>query len=103
MVKLNFKKGQIRFPYGSYDRIGWLIQHCSSMDIKPSLSKYGDHSIHYVKNGPNDGFMALLNAYLAYKFHISNAFKEKNSLLISNAEQDAVAIPVVGGYIKRRM
>jgi ssDNA-binding Zn-finger/Zn-ribbon topoisomerase 1 len=97
------KKGQIRFPYGSYDRIGWLIQHCSSMDIKPSLSKYGDHSIHYVKNGPNDGFMALLNAYLAYKFHISNAFKEKNSLLISNAEQDAVAIPVVGGYIKRRM
>jgi hypothetical protein len=75
------KKGLIRFPLGSYDYIAWLIQHCSSMEIKPSLSRTGDVTPHYVKSGPNDGFMALLNAYIAYKFYLTKGFKIKNPLL----------------------
>jgi hypothetical protein len=66
------KKGIVRFPYGDYEKVAWLIDHCCSMELKPSISKYGDHTVHYVKGGtPNDGFMALLNAYLAYKFLIN--------------------------------
>jgi hypothetical protein len=70
------KKGSIRFPLGDYEQISWLIAHCTSMEIKPSMSRGGDFEAHYIKGTiPNDGFMALLNAYLAYKFYISNGFK----------------------------
>jgi hypothetical protein len=76
------KKGNIRFPLGSHEQLGWLIDHCASMEIKPSISKFGDHSIHYVKGGtPNDGFMALLNAYIAYKFIVTKGFSTNNPLL----------------------
>jgi len=76
------KKGQIRFPFGSYEQVAWLVEHCASMEIKPSLSKTGDHSIHYVKgSSPNDGIAALLNAYIAYKFILTNGFSIKNPLL----------------------
>jgi len=69
------KKGKIRFPLGSYERVGWLIQHCCSMEIKPTSDSTGNASFNYVKGStPNDGFMALLNAYLAYKFDITNGF-----------------------------
>jgi len=74
------KKGEIRFPFKDYEKIAWLIDHCSSMEVKPSISKTGaDPVIHYVKGStPNDGFMALLNAYLAYKFMISKGFTINN-------------------------
>ena len=77
------RKGQVRFPYGDYEKIAWLIDHCCSMEIKPSLSKTGaDPTIHYVKGStPNDGFMALLNAYIAYKFIITSGFTNNNPLL----------------------
>lgn len=79
------KKGQVKFPLGSYDHIAWLIEHCSSMELKPSISRYGDHSIHYVKGStPNDGLSALLNAYLAYRFMITKGFKIKNPHLMSD-------------------
>ena len=40
------------------------------------MSRGGDYEAHYVKGStPNDGFMALLNAYLAYRFYVSNGFK----------------------------
>jgi hypothetical protein len=95
------KKGKVRFPYGDYEKIAWLIEHCSSMEIKPSISKYGDHSIHYVKGGtPNDGFMALLNAYLAYKFIVSRGFTNSNPLTqtVKNANKPMV----LSGYVPRR-
>jgi len=75
------KKGLIRFPLGSYEQIAWLIQHCSNMEIKPSVSRSGDVSPHYIKSDVNDGFMALLNAYIAYKFYISKGFQIINPLL----------------------
>jgi hypothetical protein len=73
------KAGKIRFPYGSYEQIGWLVQHCCSMEIKPTIDRSGNVGIRYVKGStPNDGFMALLNAYLAYKFDITKGFEIKN-------------------------
>lgn len=95
------KKGMIRFPYGDFEKIAWLIEHCSSMEIKPSISKYGDHSIHYIKGStPNDGFMALLNAYLAYKFLISRGFTNNNPLL--QTTKNANKPMVLSGYIPRK-
>jgi hypothetical protein len=96
------KKGMIRFPYGDYERIAWLIEHCASMEIKPSISKSGgDPVVHYVKGGaPNDGFMALLNAYLAYKFLISRGFTQNNPLLQN--EKNISKPMVLSGYIARR-
>ncbi len=28
------KKGMIKFPFGDYEKIAWLIDHCASMEIK---------------------------------------------------------------------
>jgi hypothetical protein len=94
----------IRFPYGDYEKIVWLVEHCASMDIKPSISRGGDPSIHYVKGGtPNDGFMALLNAYIAYKFLITKGFANNNPALQQQAFKDQNKPLVTTGYIKRRV
>jgi hypothetical protein len=96
------KKGMIRFPYGDYERIAWLVEHCASMEIKPSISRTGaDPSVHYVKGGtPNDGFMALLNAYLAYKFLVTRGFTQTNPLLVN--EKNVNKPMVISGYVARK-
>lgn len=97
------KKGMIRFPYGDYEKIAWLVDHCSSMELKPSISKYGDHTVHYVKGGtPNDGFMALINAYLAYKFLITRGFTNNNPLPGGPNIKNINKPLVTGGYVPRR-
>ena len=78
------KKGLIRFPYGHYEQLAWLINHCTNMEIKPSMSRSGDVRPMYVKSGNNDGFMALLNAYIAYKFYISEGFSIKNPMIMKD-------------------
>lgn len=98
------KKGMIRFPFGDYEKIAWLIEHCASMEIKPSISRGGDPSIHYVKGStPNDGFMALLNAYIAYKFLLTGGFTNNNPLLQSQSFKQVNKPLIVTGYVKRRM
>ena len=96
------KKGMIRFPYGDYEKIAWLVEHCCSMEIKPSISKSGgDPSVHYVKGGtPNDGFMALLNAYLAYKFLVSRGFTNKNPF--TQTEKHINKPLVLSGFVSRK-
>jgi hypothetical protein len=95
------KKGMVRFPYGDYEKVAWLVDHCSSMELKPSISKYGDHTIHYVKGGtPNDGFMALLNAYLAYKFLVTRGFTNNNPA--SQNTRNINKPMVLGGYMPRK-
>jgi hypothetical protein len=80
------KNGNIRFPMGDYEKVAWLIQHCTSMEIKPSISRTGDITPHYIKGStPNDGFMALLNAYIAYKFYISQGFRIKHPFAMDNS------------------
>ena len=97
------KKGMIRFPYGSYEKIAWLVEHCASMELKPSISKTGaDPSIHYVKGGsPNDGFMALLNAYLAYKFLVSRGFSNNDPGM--QTSKDLNKPLVLSGYVPRKL
>jgi ssDNA-binding Zn-finger/Zn-ribbon topoisomerase 1 len=98
------KKGMIRFPFGDYEKIAWLIEHCASMEIKPSISRNGDPSIHYVKGTtPNDGFAALINAYIAYKFLITNGFTNNNPLLHQQDFKQANKPLVMTGIISRRI
>lgn len=99
------KKGMIKFPYGDWEKLAWLIEHCCSMEIKPAVSRMGgDPKIHYVKGGtPNDGFMALLNAYLAYKFLLTKGFSNNNPLLQQAGIGNANKPLVTGGYIRRKM
>jgi len=98
------KKGQIRFPYGDFEKIAWLIDHCSSMEIKPSISKTGaDPVIHYVKGStPNDGFMALLNAYLAYKFMVTAGFTNNNPLTQQQNFANGNKPLVLTGFVPRK-
>ena len=97
------KKGQIKFPYGDFEKIAWLVEHCASMEIKPTISRIGEPTIHYVKGStPNDGFMALLNAYLAYKFIITKGFTSNNPIIQQqNFKQNKKPL-IVTGYIPRK-
>lgn len=94
------KKGNVRFPLGDYEKIAWLIQHCTSMEIKPSISRTGEITPHYVKGGsPNDGFMALLNAYIAYRFYVSDGFQIKHPLAMSDSQGRKP--PVLSAFLPR--
>jgi hypothetical protein len=99
------KKGQIKFPLKDYDRIAWLIEHCTSMELRPSIARNGgDPEIHYVKGStPNDGAMALLNAILAYKYYVTGGFKIKNPNLMNKAaDRNKGRALAVTGFIQRR-
>jgi hypothetical protein len=97
------KKGAIRFPYGDYEKIGWLVDHCTSMEKTSSISKFGDPTVHYVKGStPNDGFMALLNAYLAYKFLITKGFTNNNPLLQQQNFDSHKKVLAITGFIPRK-
>ena len=92
------KKGNIRFPMGSYEQVVWLIEHVCSMEIKPMLSKTGDVTPHYVKGtSPNDGFMALLNAYIAYKFYVSQGFQVTHPSLM--LDEKPKGIPAILSFL----
>ena len=68
------RKGKIRFPWKSYENIEWLIDHCTSMEVKQRIVA-GSPIKTYVKgSSPNDGLMALMYAYMAYKFDITSGF-----------------------------
>jgi len=98
------KKGQIKFPYGDYEKIAWLVNHCSSMEIKPSISRIGEPSIHYIKGStPNDGFMALLNAYIAYKFIVTTAFTNNNPILQQQNFKNKNKPLIITGYVPKRL
>jgi hypothetical protein len=69
------RQGKFRFPWASYERIAWLISHCCSMESKVVM-RYGQVHQTYVKGRiQNDGLMALMYAYLAYKFDKTCGFK----------------------------
>jgi len=97
------KEGRIKFPFGSYDRIDWLIEHCASMDIKVTKDKSGEPIRKFVKGGsPNDGLMALLNAYLAWKFDVTQGFKITDPQHMKyESATSAKPIHAVLGYVPR--
>ena len=95
------KTGNIRLPFGSYEQISAVVQHLCSMEIKPSISRTGDISAHYIKgSGQNDFLMALLNAYIAYKYYISNGFKIKNTRLNNGFGQKEKPM-ILTGYVPK--
>ena len=72
-----FRKGKIRFPWRSYEYVEWLIEHCTSMEVKQKVVA-GNSIKTYVKGpSPNDGLMALMYAYMAYKFELTKGFSVK--------------------------
>lgn len=97
------KEGRIKFPGGNYDRIEWLMEHCASMDIKVTKDKSGEPIKKYVKGtGANDGLMALLNAYLAWKFDVTQGFKISNPLHMQYEKAtQKKSIQAVTGYLPR--
>lgn len=75
-----FRKGKIRFPWKSYEHLEWLIDHCTSMESKVRITG-GQPIKAFVKGpGPNDGLMALMYAYMAYKFDLTKGFTIKPGL-----------------------
>lgn len=99
------KNGNIRFPFAgaSSDHMEWLLHHCTNLEIKPVISKYGDPAIHYVKSGINDGFTALVNAYIAYKFLITKGFTELNPNVQNiGLHKSKEKFNIMAGHIKRK-
>ena len=69
------RKGAIRFPWASYEGIIWLVKQCCSMESKVT-ERRGEPYTTYIKGKiQNDGLMALIYAYLAYKFDKTKGFK----------------------------
>lgn len=80
------KKGKIKFPWKSYEHVEWLIDHCTSMGVAIKTVA-GQQIKTYVKGStPNDGLMALMYAYMAWKFDSTQGFtikpgtKEKSNM-----------------------
>jgi phage terminase large subunit GpA len=97
------KKGQFKFPLKDYDRIAWLIEHCANMEMKASVPKYGgEPQIHYIKSGPNDGLMSIINAYLGYKYFITKGFTIHNPHLMNQTPGKKEKIPAIVARISKK-
>lgn len=95
------KRGKIRFPYKDFEKISWLIEHCASMEIKTTTNQYNEPVRRFVKGKtPNDGFMALINAYLAYKFDLTSGFNSEANIVRGEKTTGILADLC---YIKRRV
>ena len=97
------RDGRIRFPKKSYMRIEWLIEHCASMEIKITKDKSGEPLKKFVKGaGQNDGLMALINAYLAWKWDVTGGFNIKNPLYMKyEIATTGSSAQAVVGYIPK--
>lgn len=69
-----FKKGKIRFPWQSYEHLEWLIDHCTSMEQGTRISSGQPIKIYKKGSIPNDGLMALMYAYIAWKYDMTKGF-----------------------------
>ncbi len=82
------RKGKIRFPGKSYEHCEWLIEHCTSMDLEVRTRSGQPMKTYQKGSTQNDGLMALIYAYMAYKFDITKAFtikpgfEEKKSIMM---------------------
>lgn len=85
------RKGQIRFPWASYENIIWLVRQCCSMESKV-VERRGEPYTTYVKGKlQNDGLMALIYAYFAYKYDKTKGFK----MSTHSAERSILPKPVL--------
>lgn len=79
------RKGKIRFPGKSFEHIDWLIDHCTSMESSTRLSSGQQVKTFKKGTGPNDGLMALLYAYMAWKFDVTSGYTVKPGLKKENS------------------
>jgi len=94
------KRGMIRFPWKDFEKISWLIDHCTSMEVKVTFNAVNEPVRRFVKGAiPNDGFMALLNAYLAYKYYATGGFNNMKGGVLE--EGGPKKIPALIGYCPR--
>ncbi len=99
------KKGNFKFPFkgSSYESMTWLLNHITNFDIKP-ITRQGEPNISYVKSGPTDGAMALLNAYLGYRYLVTKGFTNAGLNLTFKEEKVPIIIRkyfknVIIGYL----
>ena len=93
------RAGAIRFPFKSWEYIAWLVQHCSNMIAKPVMDRSGNVRVKYCKsNIPNDGLCAILNAYLAYEYDITNGYKNLKGAL-TTGEKPGNKITAIGAFV----
>jgi hypothetical protein len=109
------KQGMIKFPLGyessegddgrrtsTYDRIYWLMEHCSNLDLK-TVTINGLQSLKFVKRKgkQTDGFAALVNAYLGNLFIKTKGFEEFNPLKqVSDIKGEKKPL-ILTGYLPR--
>lgn len=94
------KDGKMRFPFGDFEKVSFLIDHCCSMEIKATRDASGEVRQRYVKGStPNDGFMALLNAYLAYKFDITDGFSLNNPNMMRSNPNERKPLPAILSFL----
>lgn len=87
------KRGKIKFPVkgNSFDRLYWLMQDCTSMEVKTRVKSENTYK-HYVKgNRPNDGLMSLIYAVISYKYIVSNGFRGS-----ADVKKERSTSPIVG-------
>jgi len=86
------RKGKIRFPWASYERIIWLVKQCCSMESKVVIRNGMPHQTYVKGKLQNDGLMALIYAYFAYKFDKTHGFKiSKHNVDKSNLPKPVLA------------
>lgn len=71
------KKGKIRFPGKDLEKVEWLIDHCISMESSTRLVAGQQVKTFQKGSEPNDGLMALLYAYMAWKFDATSGYTAK--------------------------
>jgi len=97
-----FKRGRIKLPAkgDSLELLSWLIEHITSMETH-TKTKDGIVLKTYKKGViQNDGLMALMYAYTAYKFMVTRKFTENAADGVNKKRADDVVVPIVG-YIPR--
>lgn len=97
------KTGHVRMPIKSYDSISWLLQHCTNMELKVSINRSNDPKATYVKSGINDGFTALLNAYLAGRYLLTHGFKELDPKKLDNQFSKLKESSVILGHVPKML
>jgi hypothetical protein len=67
------------------------------MELKPSISKLGEATVHYAKGStPNDGLMALINAIIAYKYLLTDGFTNKDPHIDKKTKTSKNALMITG-------
>lgn len=97
------KQGRVKFPVKNYDQIAWLVNHiCLGLEIKTTKTKFGEENNRFVKSSiPCDGLMALLNAYLAYKFDVTNQFST-SGIQMTNGSKQVKKPSVIAAFAPKR-